>query len=386
MVTTSKPNNQRLLQDLSLRSEVTNSFPVIMYIEATRGCPYTCIMCGVPERYGKKSIDISQELIDKVSPYFKYLELLAIHGEGEPLLSRNMDFFIRASLDNDFFLHMNTTGFFLNRPLADRLCAAKLSIRFSIHAGTKESYQRIMGNSLDVVIRNISYLVEKNRKVGNGESDFWFSYIVMKENLEEIEDFLHLSSRVGISKVRFMALIPMRKIVIGTRREEMDFDFNFFDQFNGKVTATFLKKLPEIKHLAHELGITIEVGSMESAARQRVPVKILANQVFRKVFPEKNLFPLLKRKGTCMAPWSGQVHIAQDGDVQLCCSTNYSLGNLYHKNFDEIWNDFKMRIIRKDFREGKFPRVCGYCRGIGPNEYPIEFFKEIIPTPFPPIQ
>ena len=377
---TSEQNNSRLLQDFSRRTAVTNSFPAVMYIEATKGCPYTCIMCNVPEKYGRKSVDIEQGLLDKVSPYFKYLELLAIHGNGEPLLSRNMDFFIRASLDHNFFLHMNTTGFFLNRHLADRLCAAKLSIRFSIHAGTEESYQRIMGDNFDLVMRNISYLIEKNRQVGIGESDFWFSFIVMKENINEIEDFLRLSNRVGITKVRFMALNPRKKTIKGARRDELDFNFNHFEQINGKVTAIFLDRLPKIKDLARELGITIESGSMEAMARLRAPAKVFANHLFQKVFPGKSVFPLVKRRGACMAPWTGQVHVHQDGDVQLCCSTNYSLGNLYDKDFGEIWNDYKMRDIRSDFSKGMFPRACGYCRGIGPNEYPIDFFNEIAPT------
>ena len=61
-------------------------------------------MCPVPEEYGSKSLDIQQVLLDKISPYFQYLELLVIHGEGEPLLSRNIDFFIRASLNHNLSL------------------------------------------------------------------------------------------------------------------------------------------------------------------------------------------------------------------------------------------------------------------------------------------
>ena len=293
-----------------------------------------------------------------------------------------MDFFIRASLDNNFFLHMNTTGFHLTRHLADRLCAAKLSIRFSIHAGTEESYQRIMGNHFDLVMRNISYLIEKNRQVGIGQSDFWFSFIVMKENIDEIEDFLRLSNQVGITKVRFMALHPTRKTVKGVWRDGLDFKFTHSEQFNSKVTATFLDRLPKIKDLAQELGISIESGSMEPMAKLRVPAKDFANRLSRKVFSGKNIFPLVRRSGACLAPWTGQVRVKQDGDVQLCCKTNYSLGNVYNKDFGEIWNDYRIRDIRSDFSKGIFPRACGYCSGIGPNEYPIDFFKEISPKEF----
>ncbi|MGB5706870.1 MAG: SPASM domain-containing protein, partial [Arenicellales bacterium] len=275
------------------------------------------------------------------------------------------------------FLHMNTTGFFLNRRVSDKLCAARLSIRFSIHAGTNETYKKIMGKDFERVIRNVSYLIDKSRQVGNPESDFWFSFIVMKENLDEIEDFLLIADQLGITKVRFMALNPSRKTVLGARREELDFDFNYFEQFNSETKAAFLERLPLIEDRARKLGITIEVGSMESAANIDASWKMVANAGFARVFPEKSVFPLLKRSGDCMAPWTGQARVFQNGDVNLCCSTNYSLGNLFEKSFDQIWNDKKVRTIRRSFARGFFPRVCGYCNGIGPAEYPVDFFREI---------
>ena len=370
-------NSRRLAEDFASKAVLVKSFPAVMYIESTKGCPYKCIMCDVPERFGRKSQDIKQELLDKISPYFQYLEMLSIHGSGEPLLSRNMDFFIDSCRENDCFLHMNTTGFYLKPALADKLLSAKLHMVFSIHAGTKDTYKKIMGNDLDRVLKNITYLTEKSADSGHEDNEFWFSFIVVNETIDEIDDFLCLANRAGISKVRFMKLNLNKKNIKGARRNGEDFHYKYLDQYNKDVKSSFLARLPHIRERAKELGISIAVGSMEFSARHGTNATELLHKAQRHLVPGINVFPLKKRRGDCLAPWADQIQISQDGDINLCCSTKYRLGNLYEKDFDEIWNDHQIQAIRNDFHDGFFPRVCGYCKGMPADEYGIKLFEAV---------
>jgi MoaA/NifB/PqqE/SkfB family radical SAM enzyme len=367
----SPENDQAIVEGHHAKTVSVDSFPAIMYVESTRGCPYKCIMCNVPENWGTKSIDISDEILEKVQPYFQYLQVLGIHGLGEPLLSRKLDFFISETKKNDAFLHMNTTGFFLTEKLSDQLLDAKLSIRFSIHSGTPETYAKVMGNDLARVARNIGYLIEKSDREGHHDNDFCFSCIVMKDTLDEIEDFLRLADSVGVRQVRFMALRPKNKIVTGTTREKLDYGFSFFTQSTTDLQSEFLDRLPEIEESAKSLGISLQVGSMEWNAKHAAPIKRVANKISERLVKDLSVFPILKQKGDCMAPWMGQCQVTVEGDVRLCCSANYVLGNLHEHSFAEIWNGLRMQKIRQDFANGQRPRICGYCPGIDRREYPI---------------
>ncbi|MCP4269135.1 MAG: radical SAM protein [Candidatus Brocadiaceae bacterium] len=368
-------NSLHLAEDFASRAVLVKSFPAVMYLESTRGCPYKCIMCDVPQKYGRKSVDIKKQLLEKVSPYFQHLEILAMHGSGEPLLSKNIDFFIAASRKNDCFLHMNTTGFYLKSELADKLLSAKLHIAFSIHAGTHETYKKIMGNDLDMIIKNISYLTEKSARIGSRGNEFWFDYIVVNDTINEIDDFLCLANRAGITKVRFMRLISNKRNLKGAHIDSENFRYKYFNQFNKDVKKSFLAKLPHIQERAKELGISIEVGSMEFAAGQQTNTREVLHKAQRQLIPAISIFPLKRRRGNCLAPWAGQVQISQDGNVNLCCSTKYSLGNLYEKNFEDIWNDYQIRAVRGQFNNGLYPRVCGYCKGVPPDAYGIKLFE-----------
>ncbi|MDD5634726.1 MAG: radical SAM protein [Candidatus Omnitrophica bacterium] len=353
-----------LLNELKEKEIYLKTMPACCYIESIKGCPYSCAMCTV--RFTKPQ-KISSELLKKISPYFKYLEVLGIHGDGEPLLG-DVAYFVEEAVKNDVVLHMNSTGFFLTREIADLLLKAKLSIRFSIHAGKPETYAKIMGNDFNKVLDNIAYLVKKDNE-NNKASDLWFSFIVMKENIDEIGEFLKVAHKTGIKHVRFMELVPNIDSVKGFKMPERDLKFNYFEQNDPAVGKMFLEKLPQYKLIAGELGIKIEVGSMEFASRKPYLVRKLFNKATEKLFGT-SFFPIVRRKGACVAPWIGQLVVEQSGNVKLCCSCNYSVGDLNESTLEEIWNGEKMRHIRGSFKSGVFPKSCGYCRGIGFGEYP----------------
>jgi MoaA/NifB/PqqE/SkfB family radical SAM enzyme len=353
------------------------AFPAVMLIESTRGCPYDCVMCIVPEQWGRRSLDISEDVLSRVVPYFRYLEILGIHGDGEPLLSRNLARFVEASAENHCYLHMNSTGFYLSRRITDLLVQADLSIRFSIHAGTPETYRKIMRHDLKRVTANLEYLV--NRSQGTRRRhDLRLSFLVMKETVGEIPSFLRFAKDVGIPRVRFMALRPNSKTLRGLRRPGEEFRFWHFVQFSRTVQRQFAEQASDMAALANDLGVSIEVGNMAGPVELASHAQEIFHKVSMKLSEGYSPLPFQRRAGSCVAPWLGQVRVLQNGDVLLCCSTSYRLGNLLNEDFDRIWNGVRMQEIRKAFAKGMFPRACGYCRGIKADEYPGDLFARLL--------
>jgi radical SAM protein with 4Fe4S-binding SPASM domain len=348
--------------------------PSVIYIESVNGCPYSCAMCM--QRHTKIS-KISVDLLSKLEPYFADLEVLGIHGSGEPLLG-DLTYFVNQSIKHDFVIHMNTTGFFLTRAVADLLLQTRLSIRFSIHAGRPETYAKIMGNDLYRVRDNISYLIKKSKQLDKAY-DFWFSFIVMKENIDEIEDFLYLANNCGIKHVRFMRLAPNPQSLRGVKMNDRNFTFNYFEQFNQAIIDKFYHKFPEYKRISQRLGINIEYAFRQQKRTWHI-LGDLSNKITQKIF-NMPLFPLRRPKGECAAPFIGQLIINQKGQVKLCCSAAGTIGDLNRFTLNEIWNSTEMQQIRKSFKNGYYPRQCRYCRGFGLEEYPHNAFVDINKVP-----
>jgi MoaA/NifB/PqqE/SkfB family radical SAM enzyme len=214
--------------------------PPVIYVETVKGCPHSCAMCHFRNTPVKRA---PWSLIERLEPSFPSLAVLAIHGQGEPLLG-DVGYFVGKAIEHDLVLHMNTSGILLTPRLADLLSEARLSIRFSIHAGSAETYRRIMGHDPEKVTRNITYLTRRSEEAG-ARNDFWFSFLVMKENIDEVEDFLRLAHDCGIRSVRFMRLIPNWMSLLRARPKDRDFRFSYREQFNRGVLETFGSRIPE---------------------------------------------------------------------------------------------------------------------------------------------
>lgn len=362
-----------LFQNYQDKKILLESLPADLHLETITGCPYDCIMCDFAQT---KVNDVSMELLEKLEPIFPTLEVLSIHGSGESLLSKHLDYFIEKSIENKFIIHTNTTGEMLTKIKSLKLAEAHgLSIRFSIHAGRADTYYKIMGEDFNGVLKKIKYLVDISPKES---SDFWFSYIVMKENVDEIEDFLHIANQCGIKSVRFMRLVPSMSII--RNKNKRDLDFSYFDQTNKVVLNAFIEKLPTYEKLALKLGIKIEFGTIKQFT-DKPSAKFnatgdLINKVTSKVFNQR-LLPLIPPKGDCVVPWYGELVISINGDVKLCVESAYIIGNLYEKSLQEIWNCKKMLAVRKAFSQGCTHKICGYCKGLQIDNYPNNAFLDV---------
>jgi hypothetical protein len=66
------------------------------------------VLCAIIDRPNpRRSL---KNLLKKIEPYYNELEVLTIHGLGEPLLS-DLDYFVEKAVEHNFVLHMNTTLF-----------------------------------------------------------------------------------------------------------------------------------------------------------------------------------------------------------------------------------------------------------------------------------
>ena len=359
-----------LLKNFENKKIILDTTPAVIHLESVRGCPFDCVMCSLGKT---KSVDISMELLQKLEPYYNDLEVLSIHGGGEPLLSNHLEYFVEKSHQYRFVIHMNTTGELLSKKKSELLSKAYgLSIRFSIHAGSEDSYKKIIGGDLDRVISNIKYLVDITK---DKDHDLWFSFIVMKQTIDEIEDFLEKAQGIGIKSIRFMSLSPSLDTIKGVTKR--DFSFRYFQQFNRGVIDTFTDRLPSYLTLASKLGITIEYGSMYQFQQENFNIiGDFANKVTNQLF-NRQILPLVSKRGSCVVPWYGQLIVTIEGDVKMCVKSPYTLGNLYDNSLYEIWNFQTLQSVRKSFSQGRYHKLCGYCIGLDLDSFPNNSFKKL---------
>ena len=335
-----RANLDQLKRDLQARVVTVSSFPIQMFLESVHGCAGKCIMCGDKPR---TLTEFPADLFGKIESYFAYLKTLTIHGTGEALLGRNLDRYVDICKRSDCVLSLNANPTFLTQDRMEKILSTRLSIVFSVHASSPETYRNLMGDDFSRVKGKLTAFSEWNQKIGHKKNNVQLAFLVLKDNLDEIEDFLLFAKEVGLPQVKFMKLLPNDSILgEGYKREDSTYRFVYHEQFNEHIRDAFSTKIPRIRVLADELGIRIATGTMESCC------SLQSNKQEG-------------RAGLCIAPWVGQLLISQNGEVRLCCGMDEVLGNLYEQDLKTIWNSQRMKDIRCEFQGRSFPDACGDC-------------------------
>lgn len=132
--------------------------PPVFDVEVTPKCNMNCIMCPRKNilRQESMSIDLMQKSID----WFPKNSRVMLAGLGEPLLNKNISFFIAELNKKNITTGITTNGLLLTSNVIKELSDSGLNmLQISFNGSNKEVYNSIMKDGdFDTVMNNIAYL------------------------------------------------------------------------------------------------------------------------------------------------------------------------------------------------------------------------------------
>jgi len=142
--------------------------PIYVEIGPTNRCNHRCMFCALDWlEHGGADID-SKVMTQNLENMAKFgVKSVMFAGEGEPLLHKNIGLFVKTAKDAGIDVSITTNGVLFNKEEAERILPYLSWIRFSLDAGTQETYSQIHGTrkeDFSKVIENISYASEIKRK------------------------------------------------------------------------------------------------------------------------------------------------------------------------------------------------------------------------------
>ncbi len=307
---------------------IVKNKPVIAQIEPTSECNLQCEMCirekiGVP--IGTMSFEDFKKILDKLDCLFK----LHLSGQGEPFLNPELFKIVKHANEKGIIVYFTTNGTLLTKNIIEKICEVEIGeIGVSIDSPRKEVYERIRkGAKFEKVLENIKNLNEELRR-RNKKTIVSIASVLLKDNIEDIPEFVLLAKKIGIKKVGFQ-----------TMQEKEDYLNKYNPKAKSQVISNLNEKLKEkineAKKIAKENNITL-------------------------IFDEE------KSPG-CIWPWRS-IYITWDGYVTPCCKIlDYRkpyFGNILKDDFWRIWNGENYQMYRKLLRERKTPFNCAGCERV----------------------
>lgn len=172
--------------------ELRPTFPTKMKIEISNYCNHNCIFCG-RNQLGRIGGLIDEGFYARImqEAYDAGVREVGLFINGEPFTSPRLAAFIKIAKDIGYtYVYLTTNGALATPERQDEIFEAGLdSIKFSINAATRKSYEKIHGHDdFDKVMENLRYCnALKNR--GSRKFNLFGSFVVTNINAGEVELF-----------------------------------------------------------------------------------------------------------------------------------------------------------------------------------------------------
>lgn len=313
--------------------------PRFIEIETTTVCNKKCFICEY--MYWEKDEQVKRHMtLDEfkhIVDQFPIIRWINMTGEGSSFLNKDYTVMLK------YIWEKHKTSIWLVDHLSD-ISSESLEkdifpyvhgIYVSIDGATKETYEAIkIGCEFERVINNLKSIIEYKRKRKTPFPHLSFRYVILKENMHEMPLFLDLINSLAspdewggsTSIVEFTGLL-----------------------YFPKIYSHYVKEVPR--------DIIVELLKRDNG------IDFLFSHAEEKFNP-----PI-----ECCNAWM-EPYIMMGGYVLPCCSVlmsnkrpflrEYSFGNVFEKDFKEIWkSDYYSR-----FREmvvnpsAPLPKICAGCR------------------------
>lgn len=327
--------------------------PAMVTIETSTVCNLKCVMCAHAVGGVERDNYLDEHLLKTVMPHLKEAHNLLLNGVGEGVLSPTFwKIAEHVKQHEDLHTEFNSNALLFDDKMIHRLIDSKFSvILISIDASTKETYRKIRGADFDLVLRNVEQFqkIKKQRKVQHPL--IYMNMTLMRENIEELPDFVRLAKKLGADKIVISHLFDDESIWgvpygWSVERDGWRFDYH----------AQHLKHFPRLSNeivkssfeLAESLGILLESGSH---------YLYFENDSENDTERNNKLCVTVK---DCRFPWQW-AQVRTNGDVVPCCyisTPDLRLGNLREESFDAIWNGKTAKELRQSILCSEIHELC----------------------------
>jgi sulfatase maturation enzyme AslB (radical SAM superfamily) len=183
-----------------------SSYPLDLSLPFIDLCNAKCVFCSY---WGCKPRFMTLADIERYRDVFKYLAYVGINPAGEPLMHPGFDAAIskiRGMVDPRCSFYLVTNGVLLRgkqQVILDNID----SLTISLNAATSKTHESVMGikDEFDGIIESIRELVQKNRDLQK-PLNIYTTYVVLRQNLDEITEFIKLAESIGLDRIYFRNL------------------------------------------------------------------------------------------------------------------------------------------------------------------------------------
>tara|TARA_B100000787_G_scaffold124017_1_gene93401 strand:- start:3226 stop:4293 length:1068 start_codon:yes stop_codon:yes gene_type:complete len=224
-----------------IKNKFVNQIPKNALVELTNACNHACIFCYNPEmKRSINSIDINIFKSFVLKGVSEGLEEVGLYSTGEPFMTKNLHQFVKIGKEAGLKRVYITTNGSLAKlsKVQESLKAGLDSIKFSINAGSKETYKIIHGqDDFDKVIKNLKDIYYYKNK-NNIKLQLLCSFVFTDLTKKEMASFKKEYQKYFDEEIRFVKAINQG----GHTKERTEILINKIDNNTNNTNNLSLEK------------------------------------------------------------------------------------------------------------------------------------------------
>lgn len=165
--------------------------PKNMLMDLTNACNHACVFCFSPHQTRKKKLinnHLGFSILSQAAD--AGVEEVGFYNVGDPFMHKNLDGFVTHAKKVGFkYTYLSTNGALATPERAKPVIDAGLdSIKFSLNAGTRESYKIVHGrDEFDLAVKHLKY-ISNYRKEKKKDLYIAITYVITKQNHKELDN------------------------------------------------------------------------------------------------------------------------------------------------------------------------------------------------------
>ncbi len=305
-------------------------YPIYVEIAPSGTCNHRCIFCALDYmEYKPVFVDKDLLLRNLREMHQKGVKSIMYAGEGEPLLNKNTPEIVRQTKLIGIDVAMTSNGVLFSKELAEECLEYFTWVRFSVNAGTRETYQAVhksRPHDFDQVLSNLASAVEVKR-VHHLQTTIGVQLLLIPENGDEV---FMLGKKLKEIGVDYFSVKPFSQHPKSICKIDPAFDY---DRHLGLE-----KQLNRLR--SDNMNIIFRSNAMKKLKQTRKYNRCLGNPFWAYIDAKANV-------------WACSAYL---GDFNFC------YGNLKDKSFSEIWESEKRKTVLKRIAEMDVSDCREICR------------------------
>jgi cyclic pyranopterin phosphate synthase len=277
--------------------------PIYAEIGLTNRCNHKCVFCAL-DYLEHQSADINSNVLYSNLEDMAYYGVKSVMfaGEGEPLLHEDTAGFVKFAKQMGMDVSITTNGILFHKKEAEKILPYLSWIRFSVDAGTPETYAELHGTSRSAfgrLMKNIEDAVEIKRK-NNYDVTIGTQALLTSKSINELELLATTIKELGADNLQIKPYSHHP-----SSNNDLSFDFAEAEKLKDKIESFN--------------------GDNFQLVYRAETIKRLKNKTQYGKCHGSPFFSLIDAKGNvipCNLYYS---------------NPNFYYGNLYDKLFSEIW-------------------------------------------------